>query len=112
MFAVHRGFPAHPDAKSWLDGRLSGPERVGLPWGSLLAFVRLSATPAVVPRPLSLRDAMAVVSEWLGLPSTWVPEPTERHAATVASLLDGESKPDLVPDAHLAGLRWTDPLRG
>jgi len=86
----------------------------------------------VLSRPLPLRDATAVIGAWLELPSTWVPQPTERHAATLAALLERETKADLVPDAHLAalaiehgltlyssdrdfarfeGLRWTDPLR-
>lgn len=125
-------FEAHAEAKPWLDDRLNGDERVGLPWGALLAFLRLSASPRVVTRPMPLRGAAAVVGSWLALPSTWVPEATDRHAATLAGLLEPESRPDLVPDAHLAalaiehglllcstdrdfsrfaGLRWTDPLR-
>lgn len=129
---MHRQFDAHADARAWLDDRLNGTERVGLPWGALLAFLRLSASPRVLSRPLRPRDAMGVVLEWLALPTTWIPQPTDRHAATLARLLDPESRPDLVPDAHLAalaiehglllcssdrdfarfeGLRWTDPLR-
>jgi toxin-antitoxin system PIN domain toxin len=132
VFAVHRGFPAHADAKAWLDDRLSGSDRVGLPWGALLAFIRVSASTKIMSRPLPLPDAVAVAQGWLSAPSTWVPEPTERHAEVLASLLDGETKADLVPDAHLAalaiehgltlcstdrdfarfeGLRWTNPLR-
>jgi toxin-antitoxin system PIN domain toxin len=132
MYAVHTRFEAHSDALAWLDERLNGIERVGLPWGALLAFLRLSANPRVLSRPMPLRDATAVVRAWLELPVTWTPEPTERHAATLAALLEPESKPDLVPDAHLAalaiehgltlcstdrdfarfsGLRWTNPLR-
>lgn len=132
MFGVHRGFAAHADARPWLEDRLNGPERVGLPWASLLAFVRLSAIPAVVTPPIPFDATLATVSDWLALPSTWIPQPTERHGATLAGLLDGETKADLVPDAHLAalaiehgltlcstdrdfarfeGLRWTDPLR-
>ena len=132
MYAVHVQFEAHAEAKSWLDERLNGDDRVGLPWGALLAFLRLSASPRVVTRPMSLSGAMAVVAAWLELRSTWVPGPTDRHAATLANLLAPESKPDLVPDAHVAalaiehglllcstdrdfarfdGLRWTDPLR-
>ena len=105
---------------------------MGLPWASLLAFVRLSASPRVMMRPVALRDAAAVVGAWLELPSTWVPSPTEHHAGILAALLEPETKADLVPDAHLAalaiehglllcssdrdfarfeGLRWTDPLR-
>lgn len=129
---MHVQFEAHANAKAWLDDRCNGVERVGLPWGSLLAFLRLSASPRVMTRPMPFRDATAVVRAWLELPVTWTPEPTDRHAATLASLLAPETKPDLVPDAHLAalaiehgltlcstdrdfarfeGLRWQDPLR-
>ncbi len=125
-------FEAHARARAWLDDRLNGDERVGLPWGALLAFLRLSASPRVLTRPMALRDAASIVSSWLALPSTWVPQPTERHAETLGGLLAPETKADLVPDAHIAalaiehglllcstdrdfarfeGLRWTDPLR-
>lgn len=132
MYAVHVQFEAHADANTWLDDRLNGTDGVGLPWGALLAFLRLSASPRVLSRPVPLGDAARVVRAWLELPVTWTPEPTERHGQTLAGLLEGESKADLVPDAHLAaiaiehgltlcstdrdfarfdGLRWTDPLR-
>jgi hypothetical protein len=99
----------------------------------LLAFIRLSSSARVMSRPIALREAVAVVRTWLALPVVWTPQPTERHAATLATLLDPETKADLVPDAHLAalaiehgltlcstdrdfarfeGLRWVDPLRG
>ena len=131
MYAVHVQFDAHHDAKAWLDDRLNGTDGVGLPWGALLAFLRLSASARVLSRPIPFQDASAVVRAWLELPVTWVPQPTERHAHTLAALLERESKADLVPDAHLAaiaiehgltlcstdrdfarfeGLRWTDPL--
>ena len=132
VYAVHRQFDVHERARTWLDGRLNGVEQVGLPWAALLAFVRLSSNPRVMTRPIALRDAVAVVRSWLALPVTWTPQPTERHTATLAALLEPETKADLVPDAHLAalaiehgltlcstdrdfarfvGLRWVDPLR-
>ncbi len=132
VYAVHRQFDAHTAAKTWLDGRLNDIEQVGLPWASLLAFVRLSSNPRVVSRPIALRDGVAVVRSWLALPVTWTPQATDRHASTLARLLEPETKADLVPDAHLAalaiehgltlcstdrdfarfdGLRWLDPLR-
>lgn len=127
-----RQFDAHEGAKAWLDGRLNDIEHVGLPWGALLAFIRLSSNARVVSRPIALREAVAVVRAWLALPVVWTPQATERHASTLATLLDPETKADLVPDAHLAalaiehgltlcstdrdfarfeGLRWFDPLR-
>jgi len=132
MYSVHERFEAHGAAKTWLDERLNGTDRVGLPWAALLAFVRLSASPRVLSRPIALRDAAAVVGAWLALPVTWTPEPSDHHAQILAELLASESKADLVPDAHLAaiaiahglllcstdrdfarfqGLRWTDPLK-
>jgi toxin-antitoxin system PIN domain toxin len=132
MYSVHEQFDGHGAAKAWLDERLNGTDRVGLPWGALLAFVRLSASPRVLSRPISLRDAAGVVGAWLALPVTWTPEPSDRHARVLTQLLAGESKADLVADAHLAaiaiehglvlcstdrdfarfeGLRWTDPLK-
>lgn len=131
MYAVHVQFDQHAAAKSWLDDRLNGIDRVGLPWSSLLAFVRLSANPRVVSRPMRLREGAAVVAAWLALPTTWVPEPTDRHLSVLTELLAPETKAELVPDAHLAalaiehglqlcstdrdfarfqGLRWTNPL--
>lgn len=131
MYAVHEQFEAHAAARSWLDDRLNASDRVGLPWGALLAFLRLSASPRVLTRPIALRDAASVVTAWIALPVTWIPEPSDRHAQLLGELLAGESKADLVPDAHLAalaiehglilhstdrdfarfqGLRWKDPL--
>lgn len=132
MYSVHEQFESHLAAKAWLDERLNGTDRVGLPWGALLAFLRLSASSRILSRPIALRDGAAVVGAWLKLPVTWTPGPGDRHAQVLAELLAGESKADLVPDAHLAavaiehglvlcstdrdfarfeGLRWTDPLR-
>jgi len=132
MYAVHEQFEAHAAARTWLDERLNGTDRVGLPWGALLAFVRLSASPRVLSRPIPLRDAAAVVGAWLALPVAWTPEPSDHHAQVLAELLARESKADLVPDAHLAaiaiehglilcstdrdfarfeGLHWIDPLK-
>lgn len=132
MYSVHEQFEAHAVARTWLDERLNGTDRVGLPWGALLAFMRLSASPRVLSRPIRLDEAAAVVGAWLALRVTWTPEPSDHHAQILAGLLAGESKADLVPDAHLAaiaiehglvlystdrdfarfeGLRWTDPLK-
>lgn len=93
--------------------------------------MRLSTSPRILTRPVAFADTSAVISSWLSLPSTWVPQPTARHATVLAKLLDPETRADLVPDAHLAtlaiehglllcstdrdfarfeDLRWTDPL--
>jgi toxin-antitoxin system PIN domain toxin len=126
-------FPEHRRARDWLDGKLGEPARVGLPWESILAFLRLVTNPRVFARPESVGQAWQQVEQWLDSPSAFVPTPTERHRAVLSPLLAQVTRPNLVPDAHLAalaiehglvlcstdgdfarfaGLRWENPLVG
>lgn len=81
LYAKVADYPQHPRAAAWLEARLNASERVGLPWPSLLAFVRLITHPRVFEHPLSLPEAWAQVEEWLALPPVWIPLPTAQHAA-------------------------------
>ena len=96
--------PEHRPAREWLDARLGGSARVGLPWASLTAFLRLVTNPRVFPHPASSRDAFDVVRAWLSAPVAWIPQPTERHADVLGALLAPDVRGDLIPDAHLAAL--------
>jgi uncharacterized protein len=104
VYAAAPAFPEHSRARTWLQDELSSGHRVGLPWTSLLAFVRLVSNPRIVTRPIAVADAWATARTWLELPGVWVPVPTERHAAVLDSLIASVTRSDLVPDAHLAAL--------
>lgn len=93
----------HAAAKDWLDGCLNGPSRVGLPWPSLLAFMRIVSNPRLF-EGASLAHARDQVQAWLALPNTWVPAATEEHPRILNELLENERSHRLVPDAHLAAL--------
>lgn len=93
----------HATAKDWLDERLNGSSRVGLPWPSLLAFMRIVSNPRLF-EGASLAHARNQVQAWLALPNTWVPAPTEEHSRILDELLENEHSHRLVPDAHLAAL--------
>jgi uncharacterized protein len=132
VYASVTSFAEHQGAREWLDGRLNGEDRVGLPWPSLLAFLRLVTNSRIFPQPLAMSDAWRQVEAWLACDTVWIPSPSERHAAILARLLAGPGiVGNLVPDAHLAalaiehglelassdgdfarfpGLRWTNPL--
>src|SRR6478736_6093897 len=56
LYAANQAAPEHARALEWLDARLNAAPRVGLPWPSLLAFVRLATNPVVVRQPTSLAD--------------------------------------------------------
>jgi hypothetical protein len=132
LYAKVREFPQHNAARAWLDERLNDITGVGLPWQSLLAFVRLASNPRIFQRPLPTSEAWGQVEEWLSCRNVWVPEPTERHGGVLRSLLGSVgNRSNLIPDAHLAalameyglilcssdadfsrfeGLRWRNPL--
>lgn len=132
VYAHSRSFPQHESARAWLDGRLNGSAPVGLPWPSLLAFVRVMCNPRVLDRPRSPVQAWDQVGAWLDCPSVWIPLPTERHRETLGDLLRvAVPRGNLISDAHLAalalehglalcstdgdfarfpGLRWGNPL--
>lgn len=134
IYAVDRESPQHQQAVTWLDERLNGETRVGLPWESLTAFVRISTHPRAARRPLSASAAWTFVEDWLAAPAAWIPGPTERHADVLGSLVRRYGTGgNLVSDAHLAALaiqhgmplasadtdfarftelRWINPLAG
>jgi toxin-antitoxin system PIN domain toxin len=104
IYAKAAELPQHDRARAWLEQRLNGIAGVGMPWSSLLAFVRVMTNPRVFARPLSMVDAWAQVDSWLSLVQVWVPQPADRHRALLTRLMSQAGKPDLVPDAHLAAL--------
>jgi uncharacterized protein len=132
VYAFAASLPQHQAARGWLDDRLNGAERVGLPWESLLAFVRLVSNPRVFERPVTVAVAWSQVEEWLAGETVFVPRATDRHAELLAPLLKTSGlRANHVPDAHLAalalehglvlcstdgdfarfpGLRWRNPL--
>jgi toxin-antitoxin system PIN domain toxin len=134
VYAHVSSLPQHEAARAWLDARLNGAAPVGLPWLSLLSFLRLVSNPRVFEQPEPIQDAWRQVIEWLECSPSWVPMPTERHQEVLGPLLAHiGGRPNLVPDAHLAalaiehglalcstdadfarfpGVRWENPIAG
>ena len=105
LYAANRAAPEHEQARSWLDGHLNGTIRVGLPWPSLLAFVRIASNPAIVRHPVTPLEAWRQIKEWLARDVAWIPLPTAKHAEVLEDLLALRVMTSrLVPDAHLAAL--------
>lgn len=133
LFAVHRTSSFHERARTWLTEQLNGAHRVGLPWQSLIAFLRIATHPRAFASPLAPRDALARVNDWLAADASWVPTPGQRHAEILGDLIARHDvRGNLIPDAQLAALalehgvtvysadsdfarfpelRWVNPLR-
>jgi toxin-antitoxin system PIN domain toxin len=105
LYAVNRAAPEHERARAWLDDRLNGTVPLGLPWPSLLAFVRLATNPLVVRHPVAAAEAWRQVEEWLECEPAWTPLPGDGHRAIIGGFLRAPWMTSrLVPDAHLAAL--------
>jgi toxin-antitoxin system PIN domain toxin len=104
LFAVDASSTFHKPAKDWLEDAFNGPARVGLPWVSLAAFLRIATHPRASANPLSPGKAWSYVDSWLEA-EAWIPVPTDRHADILRRLVvAGDLRGNLVADAHLAAL--------
>lgn len=132
LYAKISSYRQHERVRHWFVEQLNSPAKVGLPWPSLLAFVRISINPRIFDRPLTFEAAWNQVTEWVALPCVWCPQPTSHHSAVFERVARGVSMtPKLVADAHLSalaaehglvlcsadsgfaqfkGLRWQNPL--
>jgi hypothetical protein len=132
LYAVNKRATQHEVAAAWLTEQLNGARRVGLPWQSLGAFLRISTHARAFERPLEPAVAWERVSDWLAAPAAWIPSAGSDHARLLGDLVVGHDvRGNLLPDAMLAALalehgltvysadtdfarftevRWTNPL--
>ncbi len=105
LYAVDSASPYHARAAAWLTDALTGDMRVGLPWQTIGAFLRIGTHPRVLASPMTAADAQRYVDTWLDLETVWVPPATE-HTARIYSELARKHQVtgNLVPDAQLAAL--------
>lgn len=106
VYATDAGARQHDAARSWLDEQLARePRWVGLPWPSVLAFLRLVTNPRIYSPPASIAAAWQQAEEWLSRTAAWVPVPGPRHRQLLSEII-GAIQPsgNIVPDAHLAAL--------
>jgi toxin-antitoxin system PIN domain toxin len=105
LYSVDESSPFHDASSRWLVDALNGPRRVGLPWVSLTAFVRIATNPRAVADPLAPAEAWGIVDGWLAAPAAWVPAPGHGHHELLRRLVvDLDLRGPLVSDAVLAAL--------
>lgn len=105
IYAHISTFPQHQKSRKWLDDQLNNCFRVGLPWPSLLSFMRLVTNPRIFTNAESVTSAWKQVENWLSNDSAWIPQPTHKHQEILSSLIiHASGRPNLIPDLHLATL--------
>ena len=135
LFHAHNlDSPVHEKVKAWWDGVLAGNEGVGLPWVTILGFIRITTHRGILQNPFLAADACERISEWLSLPHFHIPTPGEGHFELLSSNLSKlGTAGNLTTDAHLAtlamergytlcstdsdfarfpGLKWKNPIQG
>lgn len=132
LYAYDASSAQHAAARRWLETVLAKAEPVGWSWVTLLAFLRIATHPRALESPLSIQEAVGIVSEWLAQPNATLLPPGADHWDILSALLPAaQARGPLVMDAHLAalarehgavlattdrgfarfpGLRWLNPL--
>jgi toxin-antitoxin system PIN domain toxin len=105
IYAANPLSPDHATARTVLDAAAHEPGGVALAWLPLIGFVRLSTMARVMPRPLSVTDALADVRGWLDHPNARLLQPGVRHMDILSRLLlEVGTAGNLTNDAHIAAL--------
>jgi toxin-antitoxin system PIN domain toxin len=95
----------HDRCRAWVERVFSGGEPVCISWVTLLAFIRISTSPRVYEMPLTIAEAVAIVSSWLVREAVLVLEAGEQAWEILRGLLvEAQVAGPLVMDAFLAAL--------
>ncbi len=132
LYASDPSTAHHSHAYRYLHQVLSDKEAIGIPLQSISAFLRISTQKGVLRNPFSMKEAIAIVQEWLDLPHVRLLLPGDRYWPLFRRLVvEGHITGRSVTDAEIAaltieyggelqtndhgfarfpGLRWRNPL--
>src|SRR4030067_40193 len=63
IYAVNQDLPQHKQARAWWEQMLSGTARIGIPWVSIMAFLRICTNPRIFSLPLPPEAALAYIDD-------------------------------------------------
>lgn len=105
LYATDSSSPHHAPAARWLTAALRGNRRVGIPWQSVGAFLRISTNPRIYRNPMSAEQSWDCVRGWLAAEPAWIPGASEETAGILGRLVTQlPVTAGLVPDAMLAAI--------
>ena len=104
VYASNEAEPVHKDARDLLSRLAVGPELVYLFWPVVLGYLRIVTHPAILPRPLSPREATANVESLLDRPHVRTAGEGEGFWKLFRATGQDRARGTEVPDTHLATL--------
>jgi uncharacterized protein len=132
LYAYDSSSSHHQKARQWIERTLSSEPPVGLPWQSVVAFLRIMTNPRFPGQRFTVLEVADVVEQWLEQPNVQLLSPTENHWSVLRHMMiEGQAHGPLISDAQIAALtieyggvlhttdrdftrfpklRWTNPL--
>lgn len=105
VYAYNKDAKQHAAAREWWERTLAQAQPVGMPWVTILGFIRISTQRRIIERPMFPHDAIERVRSWLEVPNVEIISPGEDHGDILFRLIEeGGTAGDLTTDAHLAAL--------
>ncbi|MDQ3676779.1 MAG: PIN domain-containing protein [Actinomycetota bacterium] len=104
VYASNQADPAHGPAQELLQRLATDSQLLYLFWPALSGYLRIVTHPAILPRPLSPREAEHNVGQLLDLPHTRAPGEADGFWDHYRATAGDRARGNAVPDAHLAAL--------
>lgn len=105
LYAYDTRAADHKAAGAAISRVFEGSELVGLPWQTIMAFLRISTNARIPGAALSIEEALAVIQEWIELPQLVLLAPGEKHFGILRQMLTGgRVSGPATTDATLAAL--------
>ena len=105
LYAHDSDAPHHERARGWLEGQITARAPLGLPWATIVAFLRLTTAARIWKIPWTTEQSIEAVAHLLSHRATFVAHTTSLHWQLLGECISaGQARGNLVSDAHLAAL--------
>ncbi|OLD25624.1 MAG: hypothetical protein AUJ02_04655 [Chloroflexi bacterium 13_1_40CM_3_65_12] len=104
VYASNEAEPVHRQAIELVQQLGTGPDLLYLFWPALLGYVRIVTHPAILPKPLSPREAASNAGALISRPHVRTPGEAEGFWELYRLTSRDQARGNDVPDAHLVTL--------
>jgi uncharacterized protein len=112
LYASNHTIEHHVRAREFVEACAAGPEILCLAWPTLMSYLRISTHPRIFSAPLSPGEALANISNLLGLPHVRAVSELEGFIDAYKHITgDVPVRGNLVPDAHVATILFQHGIR-
>jgi len=104
VYASNQSDPVHPQAIQLVERLAAGPDLLYLFWPVVLGYLRIVSHPAILPRPLSAREAIANAEALIRRPHVRTPGEADGFWELFRGTSRDQARGNDVPDAHVVTL--------